>query len=553
MGQIGANPAGRLDEIDAVVVVLGNAGGDCKDVGIENDVFGRKAHLLGEQLVGPRADRGLALEGVGLPLLVEGHHDDRCAIAPAQPGLAQEFGLAFLHRDAVDDGLALHAAQPGLDHRPLRGVDHDRHPRDVGLGGNQIQEARHRGHRIEHRLVHVDVDDLRAVFDLLARHLQRLIKLLGQDQPGEGLRAGHIGALADIHEERRFVDIEGLKARQAQRRGSLGHLAGWHRIDGLCNGGDMLGRRAAAAAGNVDEAGLRKLGQQRRGDLGCLVEAGVGHRIGQPGIRIDADEGVGLLGELFDIGAHERRTQRAVKTHRDRACMTDRIPEGLDRLARQDATRGIGDRAGDHDRQTPAEPLEALVDCKERGLRVQGIEHGFNQQNVDAAFNQGLGLFDIGRAQLLEAHVAGTRVIDVGRDRGGFWLWAECTGHESRLVGRAEAVGRLAGDARRGEIHLTRQLGHAVVGLRDGGRTEGIGFDDVGAGGEIAGMDFGDHLRTGDREQLVVAFDVVREVGQPLAAIVGLGQLVALDHGAHGTVEDQDALCEQLTQADFDV
>ena len=254
MGQIGADPAGRLDEVDAVVVVLGNAGGDRKDVGIENDVFGRKAHLLGEQPVGPLADRGLALEGVGLPLLVEGHHDDGCAIAPAQPGLAQEFGLAFFHRDAVDDGFALHASQTGFDHRPLGGVDHDRHPRDVGLGRNQIQEARHRGHRIEHRLIHVDVDDLRAVFDLLARDLQRLIILLGQDQPGEGLGAGDIGALADIHEECRFVDVEGLQARQAQRRGSLGHLAGWHRVDGLRDGGDMFGGRAAAAPCNVHEA-----------------------------------------------------------------------------------------------------------------------------------------------------------------------------------------------------------------------------------------------------------------------------------------------------------
>ena len=552
MGQVGANPAGRLDEIDAVVVVLGNAGGDRKNVGVEDDVFGRKAHLLGEQLVGSCTDRGLALEGIGLPLLIEGHHDDGCAITPAQPGLAQELGLAFFHRDAVDDRFALHAAQPSLDHRPLRGVDHDRHPGDIGLGRNQIQEARHRGHRIEHRLVHVDIDDLRAVFDLLARHLQRLVVLLGEDQPGKGLRAGDIGALADIHEERRFIDIEGLKTRQPQRRGALGHLARRHRLDGLCNRRDVFGRGAAAAAGDVHETGLRKFGQQRRGDLGRLVEAGIGHRIGQPGIRIDADEGIGLLGELLDIGAHEGRAERAVKTHRDRAGMADRIPEGLDRLARQDATRGIGDRAGDHDRQAPAEPLEALVDRKERGLRVQGIEHGFNQQNIDAAFHQRFGLLDIGRAQLLEADVAGTRIIDVGRNRGGFRLWAECTGHEARLVGRAVSVGRLTGDARRGEVHLARQLGHAVVGLRDGGRTESVGLDDVGAGSQIAGMDLGNHLRTGDREQLVVAFDVVGEVGQPLAAIVGFGELVALDHGAHGTVEDQDAPGEQLAKADFD-
>ena len=56
--------------------------------------------------------------------------------------------------------------------------------------------------RVEHRLVHVDVDYLGAVFHLLARDLQRLVELLVQDQPGEGFRAGHIGALADVHEQR---------------------------------------------------------------------------------------------------------------------------------------------------------------------------------------------------------------------------------------------------------------------------------------------------------------------------------------------------------------
>jgi hypothetical protein len=45
---------------------------------------------------------------------------------------------------------------------------------------------------------------------------------------------------------------------------------------------DVLGRRAAAAAGDVDEAGLRELAQQRGHDLGRLVEAGVDIGFGRP-------------------------------------------------------------------------------------------------------------------------------------------------------------------------------------------------------------------------------------------------------------------------------
>ena len=51
------------------------------------------------------------------------------------------------------------------DHLEL--VDHDRHAGDVGLGGDQVEERRHRLLAVEQALVHVDVDDLRAVLDLL--------------------------------------------------------------------------------------------------------------------------------------------------------------------------------------------------------------------------------------------------------------------------------------------------------------------------------------------------------------------------------------------------
>ncbi|KAG1077915.1 hypothetical protein G6F40_016924 [Rhizopus arrhizus] len=82
-----------------------------------------------------------------------------------------------LHRNGVHHRLALHALQAGLDDLPLRTVDHDRHAGDVGLGGDQVQEAVHAGHRIQHGLVHVDVDDLRTVIDVVARRLGQLLRL----------------------------------------------------------------------------------------------------------------------------------------------------------------------------------------------------------------------------------------------------------------------------------------------------------------------------------------------------------------------------------------
>ncbi len=62
-------PAGGVDEVDRVVVVLLDARRDREDVGIEDDVLGREADLARQQVVRALADLDLALERVGLAAL----------------------------------------------------------------------------------------------------------------------------------------------------------------------------------------------------------------------------------------------------------------------------------------------------------------------------------------------------------------------------------------------------------------------------------------------------------------------------------------------------
>ena len=85
---------------------------------------------------------------------------------------------ALFHRDGVNDAFALNAFQALFNDLPLGGVDHDRHAGNVRLAGNQVEEAHHRRFGVEHPLVHVDIDDLRAAFHLLTRHVQRFAVLL---------------------------------------------------------------------------------------------------------------------------------------------------------------------------------------------------------------------------------------------------------------------------------------------------------------------------------------------------------------------------------------
>ena len=208
------DPARGVDEVHRIVVVLFNAGGNGKNVRVKNDVFGRKVELIDQHAVGAFANFNLALISVGLTFFVKRHHHRSSTIALEQFGLVHERHQPFLHRYRIDNALALNAAQASLDHAPLGAVDHDGHARNIGLAGDQVQKPDHRCLAVQHGLVHVDVDDLRAVFNLLAGHGQRRIELAIQNHARKGLGARDVGALTDIDEQAVRVNIDRLKARQ---------------------------------------------------------------------------------------------------------------------------------------------------------------------------------------------------------------------------------------------------------------------------------------------------------------------------------------------------
>ena len=189
-----------LEEIDGVVVVLLDAGRDGENVRVEDDVLGRETGPGGEQLVRACADADLFVARRGLTLFVEGHHDGGGAVAADEPGAAQKFFLAVLERDRVYDALALQALQPLLEHAPLRRIEHDRHPADLGLGGDEVEELHHGRLTVDQRLVDVDVDDVGATLDLLAGDGETRVPVARLQRLRELGRAGDVGALADDEE-----------------------------------------------------------------------------------------------------------------------------------------------------------------------------------------------------------------------------------------------------------------------------------------------------------------------------------------------------------------
>ena len=204
-----ADRARGLDEVDAVIVMLLDACRDGENIRIENNVLGRKSDNARQDIIGAAANLDLARERVGLPLFIECHDHDGGAMPAHDARLFDEFLLAFLQRDRIDDRLALHAFEASLDHLEFRGIDHDRHARDVGLGRDQIEEILHGAGGVEHALVHVDIDNLRAADHLFARHVERRRVFIVFDEFPETRRASDIGALADIDE----LDVLGERER----------------------------------------------------------------------------------------------------------------------------------------------------------------------------------------------------------------------------------------------------------------------------------------------------------------------------------------------------
>ena len=95
---------------------------------------------------------------------------------------------------------------------------------------------------------------------------------------------------------------------------------------------NVIRRRSAAAADDVDEAGLGEIAQQRGRLVGQLVV--FAERIRQSGVRIAGDVGLGDARQLRDVRAHLARAERAVEADAERLRVADRRVERVDASGR---------------------------------------------------------------------------------------------------------------------------------------------------------------------------------------------------------------------------
>ena len=204
--------------------------------------------------------------------------------------------------------------------------------------------------------------------------------------------------------------------------------------------------------------------------------------------------------------------------------MAHRDPEGLQRLPGKGASAGIDDGYREHHRQGTAALLEILVDGKQRRLAVEGVEDGFYQKEIAAPLHQSAHLVIVGVAQLVETHIAPGRLIDIRRKRGGTVGRPQGAGDKAGLPRGFIIifVASLAGEAGRGQVHLVDQVGHVIIEHRNAVGAESVGFDDIRSGLQVGKMDLPDHLRPGEGEEVVVAFQITGMIGKAITAKIFL-------------------------------
>ena len=157
-----------------------------------------------------------------------------------------------------------------------------------------------------------------------------------------------------------------------------------------------------------------------------------------------ADDGdVAETGDLFDERQQLFGPQRAVEAEGRQRVMPDGGKEGFQGLA---CERPAGPVAG-RDRYDDGKAFRYAADGVQGGLGVERVETRFDEQQVDATFDEGFDLFLIDGGQVVERQRPAGAVSQVGRQGQRLGRRPDAAGDPDLA---ARPVGFAAGDARAG-------------------------------------------------------------------------------------------------------
>ena len=420
------------------------------------------------------------------------------------------------------------ALERGLDHVRLGRVDLDRR----GL------RERHALHDLAHLLClvlalgerHADVEHVRSAGHLVLGDLEDAVVVVREQQLLRLARALRVHALAHQGGARLLRQRGGGHHRGDERlaRGrARGRVAA---ADAVHDRPDVVGRRAAAAADDRHVVALHELLEHVRERVGLLGEdrLAVGPLERQAGVRDAVHRHRAVLAEVADRVAHVLGAGRAVQPDHVHVERNERCEHGLDVRAEQHLAAVRQQRDARLDRDLAAGEVEGLARAEDRGLDLEDVLRGLDDEQVGAALDQALGLLGEDLDQLAEGDLAERWVVA----RGEMARRADRAGHEAVVAGgRARDLGGSAVDLRR-VLAEPPLLELQAAGL------EGVRLHDLGAGVQHRLVHALDHVRAVEHERLVAL------ALKP--AVVLLGQLELLERGTHAAVEHHDAVADCL-------
>ena len=368
------------------------------------------------------------------------------------------------------------------------------------------------------------------LLDLPPRDLRGLLPLLVRDQILEQPRSDDVGALTDDQGARVLLGFDEVDARVVAAAGP--RRDGPRRLprDHVGNGLDVRGGRATTSADNVEPALVDEAFELRRQRIrGFQVLAVL---VREPGVGMARRADTHHLADGPQVVGHELRPCCAVETDREEVGMRDRRAKRLGGLPGQHGAQRFN-RPRDHGRDAASAFPPQPLDGDERRLDVARVVAGLEQQHIHAALQQGPRLLVEVLHQLRKGHPAGHR------DR--FGRRAHRAGDEAGFVRRGDLVGRLPREPRRNHVQLVGLVLQPVLGEHEPRATEGVGRDHVGARREVGAVDAHHEIGSGAHELLVAPLE------RGAAEVVG-GELVLLEHGAHGPIEHEHTLLEDVVE-----
>ena len=408
-----------------------------------------------------------------------------------------------------------------------------------------MEEGLHFFLGIEQAIVHVHVDDQRAVFHLLTGNAQSFFVILFIDQAKKLARTRHITSFTYIDELHFFRLFEQLQARDTEIFGcgtrNMG-LCAFHQRDIL--GYVCLGSTTASSY-DIHQTFIDILLHFPCHILRCLVV--FTQAVRKSGIRISTDIIRRTTSQLLQERLQLLGTERAIQANGENRCMLYGSQKSIQCLAGQGTSSRIGHRDGKHQRNLPTDFFHCFHSCINSSLGIERIEDRFYQDGIYPTLKQGFHLFLIGIRQLIESNGTESRVVHIGTHGASLVGRSYRACHKTRLLRILGCIfiRQFTGKLGCSQVDFPTIVLHMIIRHRNALCIEGIGLDDIRPCFQILAMDVTDDIGSRQTQQ-VVTLHLSGLLHKTIPTKFLFREIIFLYHGSQRSIQYQDALTNQL-------